>query len=1036
MDHQIKVRGFRIELGEIEAALRQHPSVEESVVVAREASTGDMRLAAYVVLDHGESVTAGELRDFLKHKLPDYMVPSAFVMLDSLPLNSSGKVDRKALPDAQLSSLEPDKRLCASRGRAGERLGQDLAGSAQRREGRNARQFFRSGGPLVTDDASESATQGHHWSKHPAGPDVSVPDGTTARPILESKPGHASATTAACQPRPGSSRVHHATAKASGEYSICTQPPGGLRGMILRQTFHQFEGTEVAVIGMAGRFPGARDLATFWKNLHQGVESIRFFTEAELKASGVEPAKLQEANFVKACGDLEGFDLFDAGFFGFSPRDAAIMDPQQRVFLECAWEALEDAGYDPKNYAGAVGVFAGSGMNAYMMYNLISNQDLINSLGRFAVWTTGNDKDFLTTRASYLLNLKGPSVNVQTACSTSLVAIHMASQSLLSSECDMALAGGVTILLPQDRGYLYREGEINSPDGHCRAFDAKAKGTVFGSGAGIVVLKRLADALRDEDNIYAIIKGSAVNNDGSSKVGYTAPSVEGQARVITEALEVANVDPETISYVEAHGTGTPIGDPIEVAALTQAFRAKTTRQGFCAIGSLKTNIGHLDTAAGVAGFIKTALALRHQELPPTLHYETANPEIDFAQSPFFVNAKLSQWRDSGLPRRAGVSSLGVGGTNAHIILEEAPLREPSGKSRSWQLVLQSARSTEALDLATSDLARYLKANTTLDLADIAFTLQVGRRSFNHRRMLVSRDLNDAIGGLESMDPTRVLTQTTSQENQSVLFMFPGQGSQYINMGRELYEAEPVFRQELDRCFELLNPQLGIDLRELLYPCQEQVEEAASERLLQTAVAQPAIFAIEYALAKLWMSWGVQPAAMIGHSIGEYVAACLAGVFSLENAVSLVAERGRLMQQVPAGAMLVVSLPEEELKSLLGEDLSLAAVNGPSQCVASGSFEAVTALESYLIQQHIDCRRLHTSHAFHSKMMDPILGIFFRKGSANRTSSSPDSLYIQPDRLMDDPRAGDGSRVLGQTSAADSAVRGWLGEGTGKEMGNA
>ena len=513
-----------------------------------------------------------------------------------------------------------------------------------------------------------------------------------------------------------------------------------------------------------------------------------------------------------------------------------------------------------------------------------------------------------------------------------------------------------------------------SPDGHCRAFDVKARGTVYGSGAGIVVLKPLANAIKDGDSVHAIIKGSAINNDGSMKVGYTAPSVEGQAQVITEALEVAGVDPETISYVEAHGTGTPIGDPIEIVALTQAFRTRTTKKAFCGIGSLKTNIGHLDTAAGVAGFIKTVLALKNQELPPSLHYEAPNPEIDFANSPFFVNAKLSKWNANGSPRRAGVSSLGVGGTNAHVILEEAFDQGPCSESRPWQLLLQSARSDDALNRATVNLAKYLEQNPDLNLADVAYTLQVGRRGFNRRRMLVCRDRDDAISALESLDPQRVFTQGKADGDRSVLFMFPGGGAQYVNMGLGLYQDEPTFHKHVEECLELLKARQGVDLRRVLYPGDEMSEEA-SKLLEKPSLGLPALFTIEYALAKLWMSWGLEPAAMIGHSMGEYTAACLAGVIPLENALALVALRGRLFEKLPEGAMLSVPLSEGDAQAFTGDGLSIAAINGPSLCVVSGETAGIDHMEKALAAKGIQSTRLHISVAAHSKLVEPILGEF-------------------------------------------------------------
>ncbi|HKS35992.1 MAG TPA: amino acid adenylation domain-containing protein [Verrucomicrobiae bacterium] len=730
----------------------------------------------------------------------------------------------------------------------------------------------------------------------------------------------------------------------------------------------------IAIIGMTGRFPAAKDLDQFWRNLRDGVESVSFFTGEEVESSLFEgPPPRNDPNFVKARAILEDSGLFDASFFNVNPKEAEVMDPQHRVFLECAWEALENAGYNPDAYRGLIGVFAGSSMNSYLITNLLTRRDLIGLVGAFQTML-GNDKDFLPTRVSYKLNLRGPSLNVQTACSTSLVAVCLACQNLLNYQCDMALAGGVSITFPQKRGQLYQEGGIISPDGHCRVFDAGAAGTVSGDGVGIVVLKRLSEALADGDHICAVIKGCALNNDGSLKAGYTAPSIDGQAEVIAMAQSNAAVEPDTISYIEAHGTGTPLGDPIEIAGLIRAFRAGTTAKGFCAIGSLKSNIGHLDVAAGVASLIKTVLALQNRQLPPSLHFHHADPNVDFPNSPFYVNDRLREWKPGSGPRRAGVSSFGIGGTNAHVVLEEAPIVEPSGKSRPCQLLLLSARSAPALETATANLVEHLKQHPALDLADVAFTLQAGRKPFGHRRMLVCGDVRDALAALEPRDSKRVLTQEPNESEPPVVFMFPGQGAQHVNMGRELYDTETVFREQVDRCCEILRPHLELDFRSILYPPASEAE-AAAKQLTQTLFTQPAMFVIEFALAQLWMSWGVRPRAMIGHSIGEYVAACLAGVFTLEDALAVVAARGRLVQNQPGGVMLVARMPEAELRPHLGRRLSIAAINGPSLCVVSGPADAIESFQSKLEERGVACRRLQTSHAFHSQMMEPALRPF-------------------------------------------------------------
>lgn len=735
---------------------------------------------------------------------------------------------------------------------------------------------------------------------------------------------------------------------------------------------------EIAIIGMAGRFSDAKNIDIFWQNLQNSVESVRFFSDEELASTGVDSALLNDPQYVKAGTVLEDIELFDASFFDFTPRNAEITDPQHRIFIECVWSALENAGYDSEAYTGQIGLFSGASVSSYLLSNLYPDRDLINSVDAHSI-LIGNDKDYLSTQTSYKLNLKGPSINVQTACSTSLVAVHLACQSLLNGESDIALAGGVSVSVNQKTGYLYQEGHISSPDGHCRAFDAQAKGTVSGNGLGVVVLKRLEDAITDGDCIHAVIKASAINNDGSLKVGYTAPSVEGQREAILEALALARVESETINYIEAHGTGTPLGDPIEIMALTQAFRTSTDKKGFCAIGSVKTNIGHLDAAAGVTGLIKTVLALKHKQIPPSLHFEKPNPEIDFANSPFYVNTKLSEWKTNGTPRRAGVSSFGIGGTNAHVILEEAPTVETSSSSRPYQLLLLSAKTSTALDTATTQLGDYLEQNPNLTLPDVAYTLKVGRRDFDYRRVVVCQDLDDGVKSLHSLDPQTILSCHRKPGHASVIFMFSGQGSQYVNMGRELYEIEPTFKEHVDSCAEILQPHLGLDIRSLLYPKQEETE-TASERLQQTSLTQPALFVTEYALAQLLMSWGVSPEAMIGHSVGEYVAATIAGVFSLDDALKIVAKRGQLMQQVPTGSMLAIKLPEKDVQLLLGgneyrQSLQIAVINSPTSCVVSGTNQAVEALEKQLSAQEVECRQLHTSHAFHSVMMKPILEAF-------------------------------------------------------------
>lgn len=714
----------------------------------------------------------------------------------------------------------------------------------------------------------------------------------------------------------------------------------------------------IAVIGMSGSYPGAPELSRFWDNLRHGVDSISRFSEQEHEA----PPFVNADRWVFARGLIDRPEWFDAEFFGYTPDEAIALDPQNRVFLERGWEVLEHAGYNPDSCPGSVGVFAGEGFNSYLFSGVLAGAK--TGMGSFM------DKDFLATRLSYKLNLRGPSLVIQAACSTSLVAISVACQSLLDFQCDMAIAGGSSIQVPIVSGYPYQPGSPLSLDGYVRAFDAGATGFVPGSGVGVVLLKRLSEAIEDRDNVLAVVRGSAVNNDGAAKVGYAAPSVDGQAEVIALAQEMAGVDPETISYLEAHGTGTELGDPIEVAALTRAFRTRTGRSGFCALGSVKSNVGHLDAAAGVAGLHKVVLAMQHRQIPPSIHFETPNPNIDFDNSPFFVNTRLIEWESGGTPRRAGVSSFGIGGTNAHVVLEEAPPPPPADRGNPWQLLTLSARTPSALQSMAANLADHLETRPEENLADVAYTLQVGRKGFSRRAAVVSRSVEEAVSGLRDLD---LSAPQNAVRNQRALFMFPGQGSQYPGMGRELYETEPVFRSTVDRCSDLLRPGLGLDLTSAVYPASD--DEQAMSRLTQTALAQPAIFVIEYAMAQLLGSMGVQPEACIGHSIGEYVAACLAGVMTLEDALDLVAVRAGLMNRTSDGSMLAVGLGTDAVAPWLSEDIALAAANGPALSVLSGPKDSMAELQARLKGAGVTSMSLPASHAFHSRLMDPILEEF-------------------------------------------------------------
>ncbi|HEY9405349.1 MAG TPA: beta-ketoacyl synthase N-terminal-like domain-containing protein [Pyrinomonadaceae bacterium] len=729
------------------------------------------------------------------------------------------------------------------------------------------------------------------------------------------------------------------------------------------------ESYDIAIIGMAGRFPGASDLDKFWRNLRSGVDSIGHFTEEELLDSGFPLEVIRHPDFVGAKGVLDDADMFDAAFFGISPREAELMDPQHRLLMECAWEALEDAGYDSEKYDGRISVFTSTGLNTYLPFNICSHPGLALKVGGFHL-SICNDKDFVATRIAYAMNLKGVGVNISTACSSSLVSLHFACQNLLTHQSDMALVGAVTVHFPQKVGHIYEAGAAYSPDGRCRPFDATPSGLIDGNGVATVVLKRLDDARAAGDTIYAVVKGTAVNNDGREKVGYTAPSIEGQTAVICEALEIAGVDPDTISYVEAHGTATPLGDPIEVEGLTHAFRKSTQRMGYCGLGSVKSNIGHADTAAGLAGLMKIVLGMRHGQLAPSLHFQLPNPKLRLEESPFYVVSQLKEWpRGEHHPRRAGISSFGVGGTNAHAIIEEAPTEQAVAPSRPHQLLMLSARTPSALEDSIRRLANHLRSHPHANLPDVAYTLQLGRRTFNRRAVLSATSVPEAIAALE--ESKRIRTGVADNA-QSIAFMFPGQGSQYPGMARDLYEREQTFREEIDRCAELLEPELGRDLRRILFA---EPAEADDAELQQTAVAQPSLFAVEYSLAKLWHSWGIRPAAMIGHSIGEYVAACLAGVFSLPDALKIVAARGRLMQSMQPGVMLAVSLPEDEVRPLVAGLLEIAAVNSQSMCIVSGSVAAAEEFEARLNERNLICKRLYTSHAFHSSMMEPMLKPF-------------------------------------------------------------
>ena len=722
-------------------------------------------------------------------------------------------------------------------------------------------------------------------------------------------------------------------------------------------------GLEIAVVGMAGRFPGARDIDELWELLRQGKEGISSWSAEELIQAGLPSTLVNRPDYVRRHGYLQGKDLFDAELFGYSPRDASFLDPQFSTLHECAWSALENAGFEAAQYSGSIGLFAGAGGNSsWLLNHVLSRGDA--AIDYFTA-STLVAHDFLAARIAYKLDLTGPAVTVQTACSTSLVAVHLACQSLINGECDLALAGGATVTPLGKQGYVYDEGMILSADGHCRTFDAQASGTVPGEGVALVVLQRLEDARAHGANILAVIKGSAINNDGRQKAGFTAPGVAGQVSVIRAAHAMADVTPDSISYVEAHGTGTILGDPIEIDALTQAFAGAAP--GSCWIGSVKSNLGHLDAAAGITGLIKVILALREGELPPSLHFERPNPRIDFQNSPFRVNTSLRRWPSANPPRRAGVSSFGIGGTNAHVVVEEYTGEWVASGCRQYKLVSLSANSQSALSRLQEKLLHHLDTHPELPAEDVCYTLHVGRKHLLCRAAFVVRSTAEIVTRLRKQleQPGGASEPVTA--GATACFLFPGQGAQYWNMGRGLYDTEPVFRETMDRCLAISREIGAADLETHLFGAG-QVD--ANDRINRTAIAQPLLFMVEYSLAQLLMSWGCRPASMIGHSVGEYVAACVAEVFSLRDAIRLLVRRGELMQDMPRGAMLAVAGLADP--SRLGPGLSIAAINTPTNTVLSGDEDAIVALQSRLQAEGAECVRVRVSHAFHSHHMEPVL----------------------------------------------------------------
>ncbi|MBT2332547.1 amino acid adenylation domain-containing protein [Variovorax paradoxus] len=934
-DGQVKIHGHRIETGEVEMAILAHPAIQACAVDARPDADGQLRLVAYLVA-RSHKLSWDALRTHLGARLPAALLPSAQVWLAQLPVTPNGKLDRRALPEPAAERPDLAQPFEEARNAAEQRVCEAFARALHiEKAGRNDN-FFDLGGDslrvlqvlaeLQRDSAQPLST--NLFFRHP------TPSAMAAElePAADAAPAPAAAARA---PQPLAEPDRHMS-------------------------------DAIALIATAGRFPGAADVEQFWDNLVAGRDTISFFDDDTLDA-GVSEALRKDPAYVRARGVIEGIENFDAAFFGIGPKDAALMDPQQRVFLEICWECLERAGYVPDAAPGPVGVYAGMYNASYFQRHVATRPDLVEAVGEFQVMLA-NEKDYITTRVANRLNLTGPAVSIHTACSTSLVAVAHAFHALRTGQCYMALAGGASVTCPPRSGYLYQEGSMLSPDGHTRSFDAQAQGTVFSDGAAVVLLKRLADAQADGDTIYAVLRSACVNNDGGTKASFTAPSVDGQAAVIRAALAAANVDARSISYVEAHGTATPMGDPVEVEALTCAYGEHTGALGYCTLGSLKSNVGHMVTAAGAAGLIKAALSLHHEAIPPTAHFSAPNPGIDFARTPFYVSGSLQAWPRTSQPRRAGVSAFGVGGTNAHIILEEAPARPASAGAGGPQVLSISARSEAALAVATEQLAAHLDATPGVPLADVAYTLSVGRKAHAFRRAVVASDAAEAVAALRGGgSPWRASGRVDARAPQPVL-MFPGQGAQYAGMGKILHASDPVFAAAFDTCLKAFGSALDFDLRERMFGDDPQA-------LVPTAVTQPAIFAIEYALARRLLSLGVRPHALIGHSVGEFAAAVLAGVMRLEDAARLVARRGALMQAQPAGAMLSVRLGAPELAARLGPSLSLAADNGPAACVVAGPFEAIETLRASLQEEDIASRLLQTSHAFHSAMMDAAVAPF-------------------------------------------------------------
>ncbi|MBA6151371.1 polyketide synthase [Gelidibacter maritimus] len=931
-DDQVKISGHRIELAEIESAINSLSGILQTVVIASNHLGGQSQLVAYMQSNH-DNLDIVDIRKKVSEILPDYMMPSYFILVEEFPKTSSGKIDKRSLPAPEYSrpnSAPPYKAATTKIQKNLTKVWVDLLHIPEIGIDDN---FFELGGTSLLAQKLVAVLLNDYDYKLPVTKLYQFPRIAEISAYLE----------------PNKSTKTKKTYKNNTKNGISK---------------------DVAVIGMAGRFPGANSIQELWEVLKNGKETISFFSPEELDRAIPEDLR-NDPLYVRARGIIPSAPEFDPAFFGLNPKVASVMDPQQRLFLEVAWEVLEQSGHLPKHYDGSVGVYAGTGMNTYYKNNILPNPELLNQVGDFQA-STLNEKDYIATRTAYHLNLKGPAVSVHSACSTSLLAISQATEAIRNGQCDVAIAGGSSVTVPIRSGHLYQEGSMLSPDGHCRSFDKDGKGTVFSDGCGVVLLKSLEAAKADGDHIYGIIKGVGISNDGGGKGSFTAPSVEGQSEAIYRALQDANLAPSNISYIETHGTATPIGDPIEMEGLHDAF-GEQPNKNYCAIGSIKSNMGHLTAAAGAAGFIKTILAMNHQQIPPSLGFTSPNPAIDFANSPFYVNNVLSDWDSEGI-RRAGISSFGVGGTNVHVVVEEFVNKQtPSGESKPLQILTWSAKSKNSLDGYQEALGNFINASNDIKLADVAYSLSATRDSFNKRRFILATDSEDAVKQLISENGSTVKTSELKSIPQNLAFLFPGQGAQYLQMGKALYEQESVFRDAVDACAKILQEAFKYDIRNIIYPEKDSVE--AEDQLKDTQYTQPALFVIEYALSQLWMNWGIKPTLLCGHSIGEFVAAHLAGIFSLKDALLLVAVRGRLVSSLPGGSMLSVRTPYESLAPMVPKTLSVAAVNSDLLCVISGEDAPIAEFAKILEAKEIPNRLLLTSHAFHSNMMDPVLEAF-------------------------------------------------------------